>query len=212
MSTGDEIGYGKPPRNTRFRKGRSGNPKGRPPGRKKEPPYEAVLGQMVTVREDGIERRITAAEAFALYLTKQGLDGDNAALRQAAAAIGDARTKCGEFSAQDRRKLVITFHSPSSFLSPGSVNTALGPLRMARNLDRDRDPARMTLEPWVVEMALDRLGDRRLALPEQRQVLMATRTPTRVRWPDWWEAFPEAGHNSIPATTRAKPPRNKSAR
>ena len=39
----------------------SGNPKGRPPGRKKEPPYEAVLGQMVTVREDGIERRVTAA-------------------------------------------------------------------------------------------------------------------------------------------------------
>ena len=80
MSTGDEIGYGKPSRNTRFKRGRSGNPKGRPPGRKKKPPYEAVLGQMVTVREGGIERRVTAAEAFALYFTKQGLDGDNAAL------------------------------------------------------------------------------------------------------------------------------------
>ena len=109
MSTGDEIGYAKPPRNTRFRKGRSGNPKGRPPGRKKEPPYEAVLGQMVTVREDGIERRVTAAEAFALYLTKQGLDGDNAAARQAAEAIGDARAKRREFSPQGRRTLVIKF-------------------------------------------------------------------------------------------------------
>ena len=26
MSTGDEIGYSRPPRKTRFRKGRSGNP------------------------------------------------------------------------------------------------------------------------------------------------------------------------------------------
>ena len=26
-----EVGYGKPPRHTRFPKGRSGNPKGRPP-------------------------------------------------------------------------------------------------------------------------------------------------------------------------------------
>ena len=79
MSTGEEIGYGKPPRNKRFRKGQSGNPRGRPPGRQKKPPYEAVLGQMVTVREDGIERRVTAAEAFVLYLTKRALDGDSAA-------------------------------------------------------------------------------------------------------------------------------------
>jgi len=28
------------------------------------PPYDAVLGQMVTIKEDGVERRVTAAEAF----------------------------------------------------------------------------------------------------------------------------------------------------
>ena len=205
MSTADETRYGKPPRRTRFRKRQSGNPAGRPPGRKKEPPYEAVLGQMVTVREDGIERRVTAAEAFALYLTKQGLDGDNAAARQAAEAIGDARAKRREFSDEDPRKIVLVI------VSPGSVNTALVPLRMARKLDRYRETARMTLEPWVVERALDRLGDRRLTLQEQQTVLKATQTPTKVRWPDWWEALPEAGR-SRPASTRAKPPRNKSAR
>ena len=211
MSTGDEIGYGKPSRNTRFKRGRSGNPKGRPPGRKKKPPYEAVLGQMVTVREEGIERRVTAAEAFALYLTKQGLDGDNAALRQAAAAIGDARAKQREFSPQGRRTLVIEFFS-SSLLSRGTVNTALVPLRMAKKHDRYRDTGRMALEPWIVEKALDRLGSRRLTLLEQEQVLRTTRNPTKVRWPDWWEALPEVDHNSRPATRRLKPPRNKSAR
>ena len=209
MSSGDEIGYAKPPRNTRFRKGRSGNPKGRPPGRKKEPPYEAVLGQMVTVREDGIERRVTAAEAFALYLTKQGLDGDNAAARQAAEAIGDARAKRREFSPQGRRTLVITFHSPSSFLSCGTVDTALVPLHMARKLGRYRNTDRMQLEPWIVEMALDRLGSRRPKLEEQEWVLRVTRTPEKVRWPDWWEALPGADHDFMPATTRLKPPRNK---
>ena len=51
----------------------------------------------------------------------------------------------------------------------------------------------MALEPWIVEMALDRLGKRRLTLQEQQTVLRATRTPKKVRWPDWWEALPEAG-------------------
>ena len=33
-----EVGYGKPPASTRFRPGQSGNPKGRPRGRKNKPP------------------------------------------------------------------------------------------------------------------------------------------------------------------------------
>ena len=188
MNSGHETGYGNPPRHTRFKKGRSGNPKGRPPGRKREPPYEAVLGQMVTVRVDGIERRVTAAEAFALHLTKQGLDGYTAAARQAAAAIGDARAMRCELSAQERVTLIINYHSASPVI-PGSVNTALEPLRMAQKLDARSHPDQMALEPWIVEMALDRLGSR-LELQDQHKVLSATRNPKEVRWPDWWEALP----------------------
>ena len=81
------IGYKRPPRSGRFVKGRSGNPKGRPRGRRCRLPHNTVLGQMVTVREDGRERRITAAEAFILHLTRKGLSGDSAAARAALAAI-----------------------------------------------------------------------------------------------------------------------------
>ena len=48
-----ELGYCNPPISTRFPKGQSGNPKGRPKGRHNEPPYEAVFGQTVTIKEDG---------------------------------------------------------------------------------------------------------------------------------------------------------------
>jgi hypothetical protein len=41
-----------------------------------------------------------------------------------------------------------------SFVTPGSVNCALEPLRMAAKLDRYRSSPRMMLEPWLVQEAL----------------------------------------------------------
>lgn len=75
----------------------------------------------------------------------------------------------------------------TTFVKPGSVNSALEPLRLARKLDRYRDTARMALEPWIVEAALARL-DRRLTIEEQAIVERATRTPAKVNWPEWRQA------------------------
>ena len=66
----DSGGYGRPPRMTRFAKGQSGYR-----GRHREAPYEAVLGQMVTIREGGVERDVKADEAFLLQHTKRALEG-----------------------------------------------------------------------------------------------------------------------------------------
>jgi hypothetical protein len=146
-------------------------------------PYEDVLGQEVTIRENGRGRRVTAAEAFLLQLTKRGLDGDTAAARAVIAAIGDQRGT--DVSVVNRLSEL-----PIHFVSAGSVGTAVECLRIGTKLDRYRETARIVLEPWIVEAALARFAEKRLTSEEQEVVLKASRTPAKVRWPDWWAVRP----------------------
>ncbi len=178
---GFDVGYGKPPTSTKFTKGRSGNPKGRPRGRKNELPFDTVLGQMVTIREDGIKKRVTAAEAFLLHEIKLGLEGDGAAARATMSAIQKARAARG---VDNEDPLQVTLRQ---FAAPGSVTDALTALHMATKHDRYRSTVRIALEPWLVEQALQRLGNRRLSREEQETVVKATRMPKNVQWPKWWE-------------------------
>jgi hypothetical protein len=58
---------------------------------------------------------------------------------------------------------------------------------MAVKLYRFQPHAQIKLEPWLVQRALDRLGDRHLNTMERATVVAATRTPRKVRWPECWE-------------------------
>lgn len=179
---GSSVGYRSPPRRTRFQKGTSGNPKGRPRNRKKDIPYDTVLGQMVTIREDGRERRVTAAEAFLLHLTRKGLAGDNAAARASLGAIEAARENRAQSQSGDNRitQIRIVFMG----FGVGSVLATLGIGRKMHPLDESR--VHWLLQPWIVQAALKRLGATRLSVEEQREVWKVTRNPDAVEWPGWW--------------------------
>jgi hypothetical protein len=166
---------------TRYTKGRSGNRAGRPRGRHREAPYRAVLGQMVIIRENRNERRVTGEEAFLLQLKKRALEEGGAANRAFLAMIEEAKE---QQRANQPLPVIVTV-----LVAPGSVTYALEPLRMAKKLDPYRETARMALEPWLVEAALARLSQP-LSPADQRIVVNATRTPHKVRWPEWWSEYP----------------------
>jgi hypothetical protein len=72
------------------------------------------------------------------------------------------------------------------YAEPGDLRNAVRTLGIATLLDGYRSSARLALDTWIVEEALERLGDRKLSVAEQEIVVEATRMPHKVRWPAWW--------------------------
>lgn len=79
----NQTGYCNPPMHTRFTKGRSGNPKGRPKGSQNLATILAKTGrQRIKVTENGRTRCITKFEASVLQLVNQAVSGDLKAIHE----------------------------------------------------------------------------------------------------------------------------------
>lgn len=74
------VGYGRPPVDTRFRPGQSGNRRGPPKGaRNLATELKAVLAETVVVREGGRSRKVPKLRALMAALVNRGLKGDHRA-------------------------------------------------------------------------------------------------------------------------------------
>jgi len=78
----NEVGYGKPPQNCRFKKGRSGNPRGRPKGALNMATVLArTLHEKVVIDENGKKKTVSKLEAAIAQLVSKATSGDAHAIR-----------------------------------------------------------------------------------------------------------------------------------
>jgi len=109
-----EVGYGRPPKHTRFQKGQSGNPKGRPKGsRNFATELEEVLEAPVPVTENGVKIHVSSRQAAIYRLREMAFNGGIGAMREflalarefeaaRAATQAERRLTCDEDEILDR--------------------------------------------------------------------------------------------------------------
>ena len=72
-----DVGYGKPPKHTRFKPGQSGNPNGRPKGTKNlKTDLSEELGEKILVREGDRARHVSKQRALIMTLVASTLKGN----------------------------------------------------------------------------------------------------------------------------------------
>ena len=74
----DIVGYRRPPKHTRWKKGQSGNPKGarKGPTKTRWEMIEDYMGRPLAISENGVSRMGTVLEAILLQLVKKSAGGN----------------------------------------------------------------------------------------------------------------------------------------
>ncbi|HLM82210.1 MAG TPA: DUF5681 domain-containing protein [Terriglobales bacterium] len=76
-----EVGYGKPPKVSQFKKGESGNPRGRAKHtRNLKTDLTRILGQKISVREGDRKFKVSGQEGVLMSLMAKSLKGDTKAI------------------------------------------------------------------------------------------------------------------------------------
>ena len=107
------IGYGKPPVHSRFRKGRSGNPGGRPRGKRLATLLREALSETAMIEINGRPRRVSRGQATVALLIDRAAEADPRWMKLLLDQVqkldigGDARDDDEEVDAEEAREFLI---------------------------------------------------------------------------------------------------------
>lgn len=110
------IGFGNPPDATKYKKGQSGNPNGRPRGSKNTYTLlDEIVNEKVTIQKNGRTFKITKKQAALFQLSNQAATGHLKAIQTLIPLMSEAdrqkeeRTKITGVIRQDDAKIIEQF-------------------------------------------------------------------------------------------------------
>ena len=102
----DRMGHGRPPKHSQFKKGQSGNPKGRPKGTLNVATVlERTLRERVVINENGRRKTITKLEAAVKQLVNKAATGDTNAFKVLSTLAHSAEEKMQSESCEEIQEL-----------------------------------------------------------------------------------------------------------
>lgn len=170
---------------TRFRKGKSGNPKGRP--RKQLPPvsaFDIIMEQTLTVTQNGVERELSVDEALQLRTYQDALAGSRPARREVLKMIA----KREKWLAAERPVKPIGIGKVEMEHEARNADEALLILGIATEKPTplhygEKNDLLLQLEPWVVQAGLARSRRHRFQDKDITEIRRCTRDADTITWP-----------------------------
>ena len=178
------------PTKGQFRKGESGNPKGRPRGRKKvgsASPTSAfdILFEETTVTQSGIAAERPFEEVLQLRAYQDALAGNKLARREVIRMIIAREKALARANTKSRFPSIV---QKTEGPDPRNADAALLLLGIAeRNSARETiysERPHLQLQSWAVQMALSRRrGGEALSERERAEITRCSTEPDKLHWP-----------------------------
>jgi hypothetical protein len=106
MAKDYDVGYGRPPKDSRFKKGQSGNPGGRPTGSPNlQTEMKCLLAAKTNIKVKGVVQAVPTSKALCLALLQKAMSGDVRAFSKIAEIVGpemaDEMAKAARLALED---------------------------------------------------------------------------------------------------------------
>lgn len=163
---------------TRFQKGQSGNPAGRPKARRPHnSAFDIIFDKSLTVTQNGAARELTIDEALELQTYKAALDGSRMAIRKVLKMIEKREAALAKKAPPPARRMKMEAHHCAD-----NANEAMQILDIAQP-----DPAmkgqRWLLQAWATQAALSRPGRKKIGKKAVGDIKFFTSDSETLHWP-----------------------------